>query len=178
MPSAASSAGPRLPGFKVSGKSGKLVTRRPITEQQLINAARRVLNARFARGAPLASPQLAGEYFHLLLADRPQETFVCLFLDGLNRVIGCEELFRGSAEHAVVCPRLVVRRALALNAVAVLFAHNHPAGGSAPSTADRQLTGHLQQALNLVGIRVLDHFVVGSGRAFSFAEHGLLGGGG
>ena len=100
--------------------------------------------------------------------------FVCLFLDNRHRDIACEELFRGSIDGASVHPREVVRRCLAHNAAAVIFAHNHPSGVAEPSQADREITRHLRQALELIEVRVLDHFVIGSGSALSLAERGWL----
>jgi DNA repair protein RadC len=100
--------------------------------------------------------------------------FTCLFLDNRHRVIECEELFRGTIDGASVHPREVVKRALQLNAAALILAHNHPSGVAEPSQADQQLTRRLREALGLVDIRVLDHLVVGDGEAVSFAERGLL----
>jgi DNA repair protein RadC len=103
------------------------------------------------------------------------EVFGCLWLDNQHRVLEFEELFHGTIDGASVYPREVVRAALRLNAAAVIFAHNHPSGVAEPSEADRMITQRLKQALNLIDIRVLDHFIVGDGdQAYSFAEHGLL----
>ena len=99
---------------------------------------------------------------------------MALFLDAQNRVIGVEELFRGTIDGASVYPREVVKRCLAINAAAVIFAHNHPSGVAEPSQADQRLTQRLKAALATVDIRVLDHFVVGEAEALSFAERGLL----
>ena len=106
--------------------------------------------------------------------DREHEVFVCVFLDSQNRVIACEELFRGTLAQTSVYPREVVKAALAHNAAAVIFAHNHPSGVAEPSRADELLTQALKQALALVDVKVLDHFVVAGAGAVSFAERGLL----
>jgi DNA repair protein RadC len=105
----------------------------------------------------------------------PHEVFACLLLDNRHRVIAFRELFRGTIDGASVYPREVIKTALANNAAAVIFAHNHPSGLSEPSEADRLITLRLKQALDLIDIRVLDHFIVGDGdNAYSFAENGLL----
>ena len=100
--------------------------------------------------------------------------FACLYLDNQHRLIEYKELFRGTIDGASVYPREVVKLCLQLNAAAVIFAHNHPSGINEPSQADRQITDKLKQALALVDIRVLDHFIIGDGEPFSFAEHGLM----
>lgn len=110
----------------------------------------------------------------LTLGGRPYEVFVGLFLDSQNRVLASEELFRGTLAQTSVYPREVVKAALARNAAAMIFAHNHPSGVAEPSRADEMLTQALKQALALVDIRTLDHFVVAGGRLTLFAERGLL----
>ena len=104
----------------------------------------------------------------------PHEVFACLFLDNQHVLIGYEELFRGTIDGANVYPREIVKRSLAVNAAAVIFAHNHPSGVAEPSQADQRLTQRLRAALGTVDIRVLDHFVIGDGDTLSFAERGLL----
>ncbi len=122
----------------------------------------------------LASPQAVRDYLRLTLASRPCEVFVGLFLDSQNRVLASEELFRGTLAQTSVYPREVVKAALAHNAAAMIFAHNHPSGVAEPSRADELLTQALKQALALVDIRTLDHFVVAGGQLTSFAERGLI----
>jgi DNA repair protein RadC len=100
--------------------------------------------------------------------------FVCIHLDAQHRVIGVDELFRGTLTQTSVYPREVVKSALAANAAAVIFAHNHPSGVAQPSQADELLTRQLREALALVDIRVLDHFIIAGNQALSFAERGLL----
>lgn len=109
------------------------------------------------------------------LAHREREVFCCLFLNSQHHLICCEDLFLGTLDGAAVYPREVVGKALQYGAAAVIFAHNHPSGVSEPSVADRRITERLQAALALVDVRVLDHFIIGKGRSFSFAEAGFLG---
>ena len=142
--------------------------------QAVLEMARRHLGESLRRGAPLTDPAATRRYLVSQLRDRPQEVFCGLYLDNRHRVIAFEELFRGTLDGASVHPREVLRRILALNAAAVIFAHNHPSGVAEPSDADRRLTQRLKDALALVDVRVLDHFVVGDGEAVSFAERGLL----
>ena len=122
----------------------------------------------------LASPQAVRDYLRLLLSARPYEVFVGLFLDSQNRLLAADELFRGTLAQTSVYPREVVKAALGHNAAAMIFAHNHPSGVAEPSHADELLTHALKQALALVDIRTLDHFVVAGSRIVSFAERGLL----
>jgi DNA repair protein RadC len=117
---------------------------------------------------------LVRDYLKLKLGERPHEVFLAIFLDAQNRVITDEELFRGTLTQTSVYPREVVKQALKHNAAAVILAHNHPSGLAEPSHADEALTRALKQALALVDIKVLDHFIVGGGMAMSFAERGLL----
>jgi DNA repair protein RadC len=110
----------------------------------------------------------------LLLGGRQQEVFVVLFLDTQHRLIAAEELFHGTLTQTSVYPREVVKRALMHNAAAVLLANNHPSGLAEPSQADQLLTNALKQALALVDVRALDHFIIGDESALSFAERGLI----
>lgn len=122
----------------------------------------------------IGSPQAAKDYFRLHFKGYEAEAFVVLFLDGTHRVIGVEEMFRGTLTQTSVYPREVVRRAMLNNAGALMVAHNHPSGLAEPSRADEYLTSTLKSALALVDVRLLDHFVVGSESMVSFAERGLL----
>ncbi len=142
--------------------------------QAVLEMARRHLLEPLARGASLTSPAQTRECLRAYLRDRPHEVFACLYLDARHRVIRFDELFQGTIDGASVHPREVVKRALAHNAAAVILAHNHPSGVAEPSAADRDLTERLCQALALVDVRVLDHFVVGEGEPVSFAERGWL----
>ena len=142
--------------------------------QAVLEMARRSLREQLARSTVLGSPQAVRDYLRLKLQDRPHEVFAGVFLDAQNRVLAVEELFRGTLTQTSVYPREVVKRALHHNAGALIFAHNHPSGVAEPSRADEALTQALKQALALVDVRVLDHFVIGAGTAMSFAERGLI----
>ncbi len=134
----------------------------------------RHLGEQLQRGEALADPAQAGAYFSRKLRALPHEVFACLFLDTRHRVVAYEELFRGTIDGSEVHPREVARRCLAHNAAAVIFGHNHPSGNPEPSAADRAVTARLKQALGLVEVRVLDHFIVGDGQATSMAQRGWL----
>jgi len=142
--------------------------------QAVMEMARRALRESLAERDVLSSPEAVKSYLRLKLQDLPREVFVVIFLDAQNRVQAIDELFAGTLTQTSVYPREVVKRALMHNAAAVIFAHNHPSGVAEPSHADEALTRALRQALALVDVRVLDHFVVGKGAALSFAERGLL----
>jgi DNA repair protein RadC len=142
--------------------------------QATLEMGRRHLGEALERGKPLSDPAATRKYLQAKLRDVPHEVFACLYLDNRHRVIAFEELFRGTIDGTSVHPREVVRSALKHNAAALIFAHNHPSGVAEPSDADRRLTRRLQDALNLVDIRTLDHFVVGDGEVVSFAERGWL----
>lgn len=142
--------------------------------QAVVEMARRHLFEELERGESLTDPLQSKRYLQSRLRDLPHEVFACLFLDNRHRVIAFEELFRGTINGASVHPREVVKRALALNAAAMILAHNHPSGVAEPSQADRDLTRRLQQALALVEVRVLDHIVVGDGEPVGFAERGWI----
>lgn len=122
----------------------------------------------------LASPASVRDYLRLFLGGQEFESFVALWLDAQNRLIAGMELFRGTTTQTSVYPREVVRTGLKLNASAVIFAHNHPSGSPEPSRADEMLTNQLRQALALVDIKVLDHFIVADTAVMSFAERGLI----
>lgn len=134
----------------------------------------RHLHGRLERGEALSDPHAAGEYLARRLRHLPHEEFACLFLDTRHRLLAYESLFRGTLDGAEVHPREVARRCLARNAAAVIFGHNHPSGSAEPSAADRAVTARLAQALALVEVRVLDHFVIGDGPPCSMAQRGLL----
>lgn len=142
--------------------------------QAVLEMARRHFAEALRRGNALTSPDLTRAYLSAQLRGYSYEVFACLFLDNQHRVIQFEELFVGTLDSASVYPREVAKRALFHHAAAVIFAHNHPSGVNEPSHADRAITDKLKQALNLFDIRVLDHFIVGDGSPYSFAEHGLL----
>lgn len=134
----------------------------------------RQLKQSLRRGISLTSPAMTMEYLQTVLRDRKREIFTCLFLDTRHRVIASENLFQGSIDGACVYPRVVAERALRLSAAAVIVAHNHPSGVSEPSLADQAITRRLKDALLLLEIRLLDHFVVGDGPPVSMASRGML----
>ncbi len=143
--------------------------------QAVLELARRALREEIADGVALSSPGAVRDYLRLSLGALPYEVFMVLLLDTQNRVIASEELFRGTLTQTSVFPREVVKLALDHNAAAVIFAHNHPSGVAEPSPADELLTNTLKQALALVDIRVLDHFIVArNATPLSFSERGLL----
>jgi len=142
--------------------------------QDVLAAAREILATRIRHGDALGSPGAVREYLQLILHDREYEVFVVVLLDAQNRVLALEELFRGTLTQTSVYPREVVKTALRHNAAGVIFAHNHPSGVAEPSHADQLLTVNLKQALALVDIKVLDHFIVAGTASVSFAERGIL----
>jgi len=142
--------------------------------QAVLEMARRALEEKLKNRDILSSPGSVREYLRLSLQGKQHEVFVGIFLDSQNRTIATEELFSGTLTQASVYPREIVKRALHHNAAAMIFAHNHPSGLAEPSQADEILTQSLKQALALVDVKVLDHFVVGSDSAMSFAERGLI----
>jgi len=143
-------------------------------ESSVVRRALAVLQKQMRVADALASPQAVRDYLVLLLAGKEREVFVVIYLDAQNRVIDSEEMFQGTLTQTSVYPREVVKGALANNAAAVLLAHNHPSGVGEPSQADELLTRTLRQALALVDVRVLDHFIVAGGHSISFAERGLI----
>jgi DNA repair protein RadC len=140
----------------------------------VVEMARRALAQQMQVLPVFDTPQKVKDYMGLQLGGRLQEVFAVLFLDGQHRMLKLEEMFHGTLTQTSVYPREVVRRALALNAGAVILAHNHPSGVAEPSRADEFLTNTLKSALALVDVRVLDHLVVGRGVVVSMAERGLL----
>jgi len=142
--------------------------------QAVLEMSRRALKEEIQREDALNSPRAVRDYLQLLLGGRQQEIFLVIFLDSQHRVIASEELFHGTLNQTSVYPREVVKRALAHNAAAVILAHNHPSGVAQPSQSDHMLTDTLKQALSVVDVRILDHFIVAVGQTMSFAEKGLL----
>ncbi|MCB1733689.1 MAG: DNA repair protein RadC [Gammaproteobacteria bacterium] len=147
------------------------------SETLVIARAISILERRMASrcdAAEFSSPESVKAHARLALSERPFEVFACYFLDVRQRLIAFEELFTGTIDGASVHPRVVVCRALELNAAAVIFLHNHPSGVAEPSGADMAITRRLKEALSLVDVRTLDHLVVGADEPVSFAERGLL----
>jgi len=142
--------------------------------QAVLEMSRRALGEEMQTGDALNSPRAVRDYLQLLLRGLEQEVFMVIFLDAQHRVLAAEELFRGTLTQTSVYPREVVKRTLFHNAAAVILAHNHPSGVAEPSQSDRLLTDALKQALALVDVRVLDHFIVAGAGCLSFAERGMV----
>lgn len=145
------------------------------TATRAINRALNILEARLQRGCtPLTSPQAVRDYLRLKLALEEREVFFAIWLDAQHRTLRCEALFHGTLTQTSVYPREVVKGALRRNAAAVIFAHNHPSGVAEPSQADELLTRQLKEALAMVDVKVLDHFIVAGTATLSMAERGLV----
>lgn len=142
--------------------------------QAVRELARRALEEELRAGLTLSSPEAVRRYLQLFLGSKRHEVFAVLFLDVKNRLISTEEMFQGTLTMASVYPREVVKAALRHNCAHVILAHNHPSGVAEPSTADHSLTATLQQALRLIDVKVLDHFIVAGAAIYSFAEEGKL----
>jgi DNA repair protein RadC len=139
--------------------------------QAVMELAQRAVGEQLKAGHALGSPDAVRQYLRISMGRQQHESFVVLFLDVKNRLLACEEMFRGTLTHTSVYPREVVKAALAHNAASVMLAHNHPSGAPEPSEADLLLTRALTQALALVDVRVLDHFIVAGASVHSFAEN-------
>jgi DNA repair protein RadC len=145
-----------------------------VNEDDLLNIANQIARQKLAKGVAITDKYLAQQALQTLLQSREHEVFAMLFLDNQHRILAYEELFRGTLSSASVYPREVVKRALAINAAALMLVHNHPSGHPEPSRADIEITQRLQSALALVDIRTLDHLVVGGEGIVSLAERGVL----
>jgi DNA repair protein RadC len=145
-----------------------------VPDSEIIEAALRILAQRIARGPVLSSPRAAREYLTLRFGDVEQEVFAALYLDKRNKLIACEELFRGTLDGCSVHPRIVVKQALRHNAASLLVTHNHPSFDTTPSQADELITQRLKEALALIDVRLIDHIITGGGNSYSMGEHGLL----
>lgn len=143
------------------------------TERAVLALAEDILRGRLERLGAVADPTDAMDYLRVRLGALEHEEFHVLWLDNRHHILGCQRLFTGTIDGAAVYPREVVRSALAVNASAAILAHNHPSGIAEPSAADRSITKELREALRLVGVRVLDHIIVGAD-CTSFAKLGLL----
>jgi DNA repair protein RadC len=162
------SAGPELLEIKGLGqaKSAQFAA--------AIELARRAMAEELRERSALTSPGAVRDYLRVALGHRRHEVFVCIWLDAQHRVIGIQEAFEGTLTQTSVYPREIVQAALRRNAAAVIFAHNHPSGVAQPSQSDELLTRSLKEALALIEVKVLDHFIVAANQAISFAERGLL----
>lgn len=144
------------------------------TPDQILDAAQQVIRQKTKRGADFKNPSSAAQFLIPKMAELEHEVFVVMFLDVRHHLIEYSEMFRGTYNSAQVHPREVVKEALRFNAASVILAHNHPSGNSDPSSADRHITQMIKNALALVDVSVLDHFVIGGGDYTSFAARGLL----
>jgi DNA repair protein RadC len=163
-----------LPSVFACGLLGEYQASSTFTEEDILNAAVSILGQRFSRKKETFSNPLAARgFFKVRLATLQYEVFCVLFLDNQHRMIACEQMFRGTFNGASVYPREVVKRALELNAAAVIFSHNHPSGDTRPSQEDYLVTRQLIDALKLINVKVLDHIIVGGVDTASFAELGF-----
>ncbi|WP_279143993.1 RadC family protein [Photobacterium phosphoreum] len=154
-------------------KPNDYVVHTPMTADQVLEKAAEIVANRYLRGDVFTNPQATKDFLQYKMAGYEREVFAVLLLDNQHRLIEYQELFFGTIDAASVYPREVVKVAFNCNAAAVIFAHNHPSGIAEPSNADKQITQKLKDALALIDIRVLDHFVVGE-TCISFAEQGYL----
>lgn len=145
-----------------------------VSADDIITQAQDILREGVQSGQPITDPKAAVDFLQMSLANEDNEHFAALFMNTRNVVIAFERLFSGSVDQSAVYPRVVVQRALALNASAVIFAHNHPSGDCEPSRSDKRITKDLVDALGLINVRVLDHFVVSQANWVSLAEQGWL----
>lgn len=164
----------RLHKLKASDTTGTYLVESPVTESDILLMAKQLACLCLRRGRALTSPNEVFSHLQALLVGYEHEVFALLMLDSRHRVIAFEEVFRGTLDGASVYPREVVKVALEHNAAAMVLVHNHPSGDPEPSQADRHLTHKLRDALNLVGVRTLDHVVVGHEGCVSMAEQGYL----
>ena len=154
--------------------SGLYTFTRPIAEKEVIEIACSLLKTKYDQNPTLNSPEDATDYLKLKLSPNDREIFVCIFLNSKNTVIAFETLFWGTINSNVVYPREVAKRALALNATSVIFAHNHPSGNLSPSEQDKTLTDRLKKSLALIDISVLDHIIIAGDMSLSFKNQGLI----
>lgn len=155
-------------GYRIKG------SRRVVAEMDILSAAEDALRRRLERQGAIRTPRDAAELLRMRLGSLKHEEFHVVWLDQRHRILSIERLFNGTVDGTAVHPREVVRRALDINAAAAILAHNHPSGVSEPSSADLFITEQLKAALDLIGVRLLDHLVVGAGATVSLAERGAV----
>ncbi len=143
-------------------------------QDYVVSLAITILEERFKPGETLTKPSDTCDYLRLLLGERKDEIFGCIYLDNRNQILSTEELFHGTIDGASVYPRVIVRRALEVNAACCMFFHNHPSGVTQPSEADVRITERLKKALATVDIRTLDHIIIGASETTAFSERGLI----
>lgn len=142
--------------------------------QAILEMSKRYFREELYEQPIMNSAEKAGYFLLSEMSHLSREVFSCLFLDNQHKLICYEELFFGTINQSPVFPREIAKRAMELNAAAVILAHNHPSGVAEPSMADKEITKVICRALNVLDVRVLDHLVVGSKQVYSFADHGLL----
>ena len=160
--------------FKIDENSGTYTVSEPVTERDILMMARQLAQNRLAKGCIIERPSSAFLYLQTIMGSYENEVFGSVFLDTQHRIICFEELFRGSINAANIYPREVVKKALSVNAAAVIFVHNHPSGDPEPSEADKKITVQLRETLNFIDVRVLDHIVIGAKECVSMTERGLI----
>lgn len=160
--------------MKRSVKEVQMQYQLAMDDEGILQAAERILLARLVRQGQIADPSDCTRFLQAHCAHLEHEVFGCIFLDTRHRIIQVEQLFRGTVDGAEIHPREVAKAALAHNAAAVVLYHNHPSGDSEPSAADRAVTARLKQALALIEVRLLDHFVVAAGSCTSMAARGWV----
>ena len=144
-------------------------------QERIVKQALNILQSTLQKNAvPLISAEAVRHYLKLQLANKLNEIFVCLYLDNRHRLIAYREVFFGTIDGAAVYPRVIAQQVLQYNAAAVIFAHNHPSGVAEPSESDKQITHRLIDALNLIEVRVLDHWIIAGQDTVSFSERGIL----
>ena len=158
----------------IADHNGNYTFPQPLHADQIVSLAASILESRLVRGDAYSKPADAGDYLRLQLGELEHEEFAVMFLDTRHRLISFDVMFTGTIDSASVHPREVVKRALQHNAAAIICAHNHPSGVAEPSAADQALTRRLKDALGLIDIRVLDHFVVSASEHVSMSERGMI----
>lgn len=165
----------KIQNFKACEVSGRYLARRPLTEEQILKAAQSLIKKKYSqKKLVINNPSDVKQVLPIALSTYEHEVFVCFFLDTKHQLLDMEEMFRGTIDCSTVHPREVVKKALRINAAAVIFAHNHPSGNPEPSVSDISITKTLIDALNLIDVRVLDHFIVGGSVPCSLAELGHI----
>ena len=162
-----------IPTF-VKNEQGLYHVQGCVKPEEIVSTAATILLDELTGREALTTPTDVAQFLQMALAQKKNEVFAAIFLNNKHKVLSFEPLFNGTIDGAAVYPRVVVQRALACNAAAVIFAHNHPSGCCEPSRADQQITKRLSDALALIDVRVLDHFVVSRSEWVSLAERGMV----
>jgi len=158
----------------IRDQNGRYQALRPLSEEDILHTAEQIIQRRFRRLGSVRCPKDVLNFLHSQLIHCTEEVFGGLFLDNRHRVIAWEVMFKGTVNSCAVYPRVVVKRALELNASAIIFAHHHPSGDAKPSKEDETITHQLRNLLMPLNIRVLDHLVIGNQDSVSLAERGLI----